>query len=216
MHRTYSVIGSAISVGPKGIIEFGNDFLATANTKLISFNNIVFGKYCRVAWEVIVMDTDLHQTINKETGKKNTYKKIGAFERALKKNGIDKELLLDNMQKIILELISSLHKEDLTKEDIDFFAIKKALFKPNQEILITQSKVRALILKSTETTNYFEMLYFVTRKNRRVLTARIEIGCTEIFKMMKREDLSMEKAISVLQSLLEEKYNKMLEQRRCD
>lgn len=179
--------------------------------------------------KVVLLETERHKVMtvkkvsvcyysvyNKETGKKNTYKKIGAFERALKKNGIDKELLLDNMQKIILELISSLHKEDLTKEDIDFFAIKKALFKPNQEILITQSKVRALILKSTETTNYFEMLYFVIRKNRRVLTARIEIGCTEMFKMMKREDLSMEKAISVLQSLLEEKYNKMLEQRRCD
>ena len=64
--------GSAISVGPKGIIEFGNDFVATANAKFISFNHIVFGKYCRVAWEVIVMDTDLHQTINKETGKKST------------------------------------------------------------------------------------------------------------------------------------------------
>lgn len=64
--------GSAISVGPKGCLEFGDDFIVTANTKFISFNHIVFGPHCRVAWEVIVMDTDLHQTINRETGKKST------------------------------------------------------------------------------------------------------------------------------------------------
>ncbi len=64
--------GSAISIGPKGLVEFGNDFVATANAKFISFRHIVFGVHCRVAWEVIVMDTDLHQTINKETGKKST------------------------------------------------------------------------------------------------------------------------------------------------
>ena len=152
-----------------------------------------------------------YSIVDKQTKKRNVYKKTVSFERALKKNNIDKELLLRNMQKIILELISSLHKEDLTKEDIDFFAIKKALFRPNEEMLIAKTDVRTLILKNTEDRNYFEMLYYIRRKNRKFLTARIEIGCTEMFKMVKREDISMETVIEVLQSMLMERYESISE-----
>lgn len=147
--------------------------------------------------------------LDKSTGKKIIYKKTATFERALRKNGIDKELLLDNMQKIVLELISSLDKEDLSKEDVDFFAIKKALFRPNEEIMITRNSMRSLILKNTEERNYFEMLYYAKRNNRKFMTTRIEVGCTEMFKMIKREELSMEEVIRVLQSLLMEKYVQM-------
>ena len=147
--------------------------------------------------------------LDRSTGKKIIYKKTATFERALRKNGIDKELLLDNMQKIVLELISSLDKEDLSKEDVDFFAIKKALFRPNEEIMITRNSMRSLILKNTEERNYFEMLYYAKRNNRKFMTTRIEVGCTEMFKMIKREELSMEEVIRVLQSLLMEKYVQM-------
>lgn len=53
------------------------------------------------------------------------------------------------------------------------------------------------------------MLYYAGFKNRKVLTARTEVGCTEIFKMVKREDMSMEEVVGTLQSLLREKYSEM-------
>ena len=160
------------------------------------------------------VSTFYYSVFNKTTGKRYPYRKIGAFERALRKNGIDKELLLDNMQSIILEQIAALNKEDLTKEDIDFFAIKKALFVPNQNVVIASNEVRSLILKGTDTTNYFEMHYYAKRKNKKILTAKVEIGCTEIFKMIKREELDAEKAINVLQSMLRQNYEAIFEQRK--
>lgn len=63
--------GSAISIGPKGQIEFGDDILFSANAKIVSYNHIKFGSHVRIGWENIIMDTDLHQTINKDTGKKS-------------------------------------------------------------------------------------------------------------------------------------------------
>lgn len=149
--------------------------------------------------------------IDKETKKRNVYKKITLFERALKRNNIDKELLVMNVKEKLSTLIDSLYKEDAGKEDIDFFAIKKALFVPNKEILIGKTRMRSLILKSTEDRNYYEMLYYVGRGNRKILTARTEVGCTEIFKMVKRECISMEQVINSLQNLLREKYLEMEE-----
>lgn len=147
--------------------------------------------------------------IDKVTQKRNVYKKMTLFERALKRNGIDKELLVVNVKEILSTLIDSLYKEDAGKDDIDFFAIKKALFVPNKEIVVAKTKLRTLILKSNEEKNYFEMLYYAGFKNRKVLTARTEVGCTEIFKMVKREDMSKEEVVGTLQGLLREKYSEM-------
>lgn len=149
--------------------------------------------------------------IDKVTKKRNIYKKMTLFERALKRCDIDKDLLIMNVKEILLTLIDSLYKEDAGKDDIDFFAIKKALFVPNKEIVVGKSKLRTLILKSTEDRNYFEMLYYVGMKNRKILTARTEVGCTEIFKMVKREDISIEEVVGTLQLLLKEKYQEMEE-----
>lgn len=63
--------GSAISIGPHGYLELGDNFLFSANAKIVSYNKINIGKYFRGAWEIIIMDTDLHQTVNVETGKRS-------------------------------------------------------------------------------------------------------------------------------------------------
>jgi acetyltransferase-like isoleucine patch superfamily enzyme len=52
---------SGISLGKKGNIIFGENFLATSSIKLTSYCSISFGKNTRVAWESIVMDTSFHK-----------------------------------------------------------------------------------------------------------------------------------------------------------
>lgn len=191
-----------------------------ANPVMFEQSRVLLGSFPKT----VLMETDrfkvmtvkkvsvcYYSIVDKETNKRNIYRKTISFERALKKNNIDKELLLENMQKIMLESISALDKEDLTKEDIDFFSIKKALYRSdvNEEILIAKNDVRSLILKNTESGNYFEMLFYIRRGNRKILTARTEVGCTEMFKMAKRENLHIEEIINKLQSLLLERYEKI-------
>ena len=62
------VIGhnSAICTGKNGYIEFGNNFGAGTTLRIVSYKSIVFGENFRVGWEVIIMDTDFHETINIE------------------------------------------------------------------------------------------------------------------------------------------------------
>lgn len=52
---------SAISIGIKGNLIFGDNFKATANMKLTSYCSIKFGNNVLVAWEVIIMDTSFHK-----------------------------------------------------------------------------------------------------------------------------------------------------------
>lgn len=150
--------------------------------------------------------------IDKTTKRKYVYKKTVSFERALRKHNIDRAALESNIKEILFNNIDSLLKDDIGKDDIDFFAIKKVLFTPNKSILIGQTKLRSLILKNTEDNNYFEMLYYVQNKNRKILTARTEIGCTEIVKAAKRENIHMDSIIKNIQFLMIDKYNSMQSQ----
>jgi acetyltransferase-like isoleucine patch superfamily enzyme len=52
---------SAISVGEKGNIFFGNNFNATAAFKITSYKKISFGKNVLIGWDNLFMDTDFHQ-----------------------------------------------------------------------------------------------------------------------------------------------------------
>lgn len=179
---------------------------------------IILGSFPRV----VLLETDRYKIvtvkkvsmchfsiIDKSTNKRNVYKKVSAFEKALRKNNINKELLMQNMDKIVNGLIDSLDKECATKDDVDFFSIKKALFVPNTSVVLATNGLRSLILKNEVNRNYFEMLYFIKRKNRLIMTARIEVGCTEVFKMAKREDLEIEEIVGKLQDMLREKYDKL-------
>ena len=52
---------SAISIGTKGWVEFGDDFKSTTTLKLTSYDKVVFGDKVRLGWDVLVMDTDFHK-----------------------------------------------------------------------------------------------------------------------------------------------------------
>lgn len=56
--------GSRIAVG--GDLIIGNDFVITAETKIICNKQIEFGENCVLSWETLIMDTDFHKIYNKE------------------------------------------------------------------------------------------------------------------------------------------------------
>lgn len=59
--RGKSNIGnSSLSISKTGLVDFGHNFIASSNMKLHSCHYISFGDYCRVAWNVIILDTSLH------------------------------------------------------------------------------------------------------------------------------------------------------------
>ena len=52
---------SAISVGPKAIVEFGDRFVASTTLRLTSYDSVTFGDHVRLGWDSLVMDTDYHK-----------------------------------------------------------------------------------------------------------------------------------------------------------
>lgn len=45
---------SYISIGSKGVIEFGDNFAATTTFRLTSYDRIVFGERVRCGWDILV------------------------------------------------------------------------------------------------------------------------------------------------------------------
>lgn len=58
---------SAISIGEKGYIQFGDFFSATTQFRCTSYHHIEFGSRCRLGWDCLVMDSDFHK-LKRETG----------------------------------------------------------------------------------------------------------------------------------------------------
>lgn len=52
---------SYISIGPKGIIEFGDDFCATSTLRLTSYDKIIFKNCVHFGWDTLIIDTDFHK-----------------------------------------------------------------------------------------------------------------------------------------------------------
>lgn len=52
---------SAISIGTKAVVEFGDRFVASTTLRLTSYHHISFGDRVRLGWETLVMDTDFHK-----------------------------------------------------------------------------------------------------------------------------------------------------------
>lgn len=61
---------SSISVGKKAYVEFGNDFCTNAALKLLSVRSVVFGKFARLGWDTLIMDTGFHPLVLMESGKR--------------------------------------------------------------------------------------------------------------------------------------------------
>lgn len=63
--------GSKISVGKKGILKVGERFDISANSTIICFESITFEDDVLFSWDILVMDTDFHETINTITNEIN-------------------------------------------------------------------------------------------------------------------------------------------------
>lgn len=61
--KGYCNIGSnsKLSIGEKGLCEFGTNVSASSSLKLCCNHHIVIGDYTRFGWECIIMDTDFHK-----------------------------------------------------------------------------------------------------------------------------------------------------------
>ena len=64
---------SAISIGKSSTVTFGDDFVATASFKLVSYTGIKFGTKTSFGWDCLIMDTGFHPLYDIE---KKTFKKI--------------------------------------------------------------------------------------------------------------------------------------------
>ncbi|WP_203558296.1 hypothetical protein [Bacteroides sp. 224] len=56
--------GTKISVGDKGVLVFGRNFMISAASSIICVSNIEFGNDCLLSWDILIMDTDFHKIIN--------------------------------------------------------------------------------------------------------------------------------------------------------
>ena len=52
-----------------GVILIGNDFFMNQNSRIYASNKVSFGNHCSIGWEVQVMDSDIHYTLNQNTKK---------------------------------------------------------------------------------------------------------------------------------------------------
>jgi acetyltransferase-like isoleucine patch superfamily enzyme len=62
--NTFCGYGSKICVGESGVLCFGTRFRIAANSSIICFDSITFGDDVLFSWDILVMDTDFHETIN--------------------------------------------------------------------------------------------------------------------------------------------------------
>lgn len=68
--------GCKISIGEKGVLEFGKNISVTAETEIIAYDTIVFGNDCLISWDCLIMDTDMHEIFDKSGNQINQSKPI--------------------------------------------------------------------------------------------------------------------------------------------
>ena len=70
--RGTAIIGGGSKVLLRGHSELvlGNDFYVSLNSSIYCYKRVEFGDSCTVGWNVFVMDTDWHRTINRDSGEK--------------------------------------------------------------------------------------------------------------------------------------------------
>ena len=67
---------SAISVGAKAIVEFGDRFVASTTFRLTSYKHISFSDKICFGWDTLVMDTDFHKLTKVSGGYSKGYAPI--------------------------------------------------------------------------------------------------------------------------------------------
>lgn len=68
--RGKAVIGGGSKVLLRGLSELvlGEDFYVSLNSSFYCYKRIEFGNSCTIGWNVLVMDTDWHRTMNRDSG----------------------------------------------------------------------------------------------------------------------------------------------------
>jgi len=59
--------GSKIIVGDNGILELGDNFMINAESTIIALKKITIKNDVLLAWDILIMDDDLHAIIDKDT-----------------------------------------------------------------------------------------------------------------------------------------------------
>ncbi len=57
--------GVRLEVGKNAVLRIGNGTYLNRNTVVIAQEKIEIGKMCRIAWDVVIMDSDLHPIANR-------------------------------------------------------------------------------------------------------------------------------------------------------
>lgn len=52
--------GVRLEIGPAGTLSIGNGTYLNRNTLIVCEDRITIGENCKIAWDVIIMDSDLH------------------------------------------------------------------------------------------------------------------------------------------------------------
>ncbi|MBI2427228.1 MAG: acyltransferase [Ignavibacteriales bacterium] len=52
--------GVRLEIGKGAVLRIGNGTYLNRNTLIVAETSIVIGKNCRIAWDVVIMDSDLH------------------------------------------------------------------------------------------------------------------------------------------------------------
>jgi acetyltransferase-like isoleucine patch superfamily enzyme len=53
--------GVRLEVGKGGLLHIGNGTYLNRNTLVVAHKRVEIGRDCRIAWDVVIMDTDLHE-----------------------------------------------------------------------------------------------------------------------------------------------------------
>lgn len=68
-HGTAAIgAGSKVLLRGHSKLVLGDDFYVSLNSLVYCYRGIEFGDNCTIGWNVLVMDTDWHRTINRDSG----------------------------------------------------------------------------------------------------------------------------------------------------
>lgn len=73
-------VGFSLRVEKKGLLQMGNNILLNYNTKIICYDSIIIADDCNIAWDVQILDTDLHfikNTVDESISSRTMPVKIG-------------------------------------------------------------------------------------------------------------------------------------------
>ena len=71
--------GVLLEVGKKGTLEIGTGTYINRNSTIVAFDRVTIGKECMIAWNVSIMDSEMHPVISEELVNKPVYIKNNAW-----------------------------------------------------------------------------------------------------------------------------------------